>query len=282
MDSGVDFLRMMESKLHLVGSKPGPAFVNPLQPFSPRQGTGHIAGDWAAKTEADFVRKPFYRRDTFHHVIVIAVCVAALAVGLWQVLKAGRERDSEIDLAGQRRCVVNFSSSDEFSSFVRISDANLLERLASLADDSKAANALLPEVAAWEKAHGLPSWAAQFTVNRSGARRDELFRTERAVCELLARRGVVFDLDRRITGRRWFVQSVQPFAAAFFARAPDNGFSSLRRDASLQDLLLAAYGADRGANATVTDVERLFYLAAKLNAAPPVPAPASEVSNTLP
>jgi len=285
MDSAVDFPRFMESNQHDIGPRRvSGEFVrtmNPDQSFSPRQGTGHIQADWAAKTEEDFVRKPYFRRESFHRLIVGTVCVLAVGVGLLAVMKVRRQHDAESDLAGQRRCVAAFASSDEFVSFVRVNDAKLQERLSAIAAQPESAAALLPEVAAWEKSHGLPSWAAQFAANRTraGADRDELFRNERTLCELLARRGVVFDLDRRTDGRRWFVRSLQPFIAAFTVRSPEYNFPALRRDMSLQDLLLAAYGSDRGA--TVTDVERLFFLAAKLNATPPAPPPV-EVADQVP
>ena len=258
--------------------------MSPNQPISPRQGTGHIPGDWAAKTEEDFVRKPVYRRDGFHHFIIVAACVASVAIGLLAIMQGRRQRDREADLAGQRRCLATFAGSDEFVAFIRLSDATLLQRLTALAAKPESAAALLPDVAAWEKSHGLPSWTSQLSTQLSAAdaSRDGFFRAERAISELLARRGVVFDLDRRTEARRWFVKSLQPFATAFIARQPDNGFSALRGNPALQDLLLTAYGADRGAGASVADVERLFYLASRLNVTAPTPPRTDSVADSVP
>lgn len=228
-----------------------------------RSGTGHFYGDWHAKSEEILVKKSVFRRHWFQRSVVVFVGVFGLAAiaAIWHY--ESRQRDRATDLAHAYHSLAEFARSDEFAAGSRALNAQLLATLNYVASRADAADAMLPGVAAWEKAHHVSPWPLELPTLPTAAPPARVVAVSRTACSLLAARDFVFDETLRRQARLTFAHALEPYATAYFRREPEHTFSGLRRDSGLQDRALAAFAAQMGPHTSVSDVERLFFFLGK-------------------
>lgn len=226
-------------------------------PDSPRPAAALPVG-WAEKTDEILVKKPLYRRSWFLKLMLVLSLIVVAAGAVVGAFLYKWHREQQAELARQRRSVEAFVASPAFTAFAREADAQLLASLNYATLRPEIVGALLPEIAAAEKARHLVPWPVELPLQPvHTAEHPARVRTAtRVATDLLAERGYVFDDARIADARRVFLRLLTPHARIFLTENTGSAFPALFLDRRMQNIVLTAY-AERGGG-TLAETERAF------------------------
>jgi hypothetical protein len=221
-------------------------------PDSPPPGTPALPAGWAEKSDEILIKKPVYLRGWFIRLVVVVglIGIAAAAVGGLFLYRWHRQQQAELDR--QRRGV---------EAFGREADAQLVASINYAMLRPAIAGALLPEIAAAEKAKHLTPWPIELApLPVSTAQHPARVRAAvRTATDLLAARGLTYDESRLAEARRVFLRLLTPHARTFLAENTGIAFPALFLDRHMQRTLITAYAARGGGTREEAEHAFVFY-----------------------
>ena len=227
----------------------------------PPRGSGRLTDDWGDKAAETIRRKrPLYRRTWFRRsllgLFVAGGLAGAVGLGKLDTWHAGQRAAFEAEWLQ----VADFVASDEFAAFARAADAQIVAALNFVVARPKAAAAVAPAAAAWERAHHELSWTLLLSPLPVSAAREpgRIFAAGRTAATLLARHSFAWDERIRESGRALMLRLLAPYARDFVKKSPEYALRELWRDRRLQEQVLTAFGRRSGSLTPRADAERLF------------------------
>lgn len=221
-----------------------------------------MSQDWADKGEAVPIVTPIHQRPWLRLLVFSLLCLGGVAgavvLGLFN-----RWHDTRLaEITRQRHCLQAFLHSPEFDAYIRGMDEQMVATINYIAARPLETQALLPAIAAHDRANRSIPWSQQVLPVPIAAAADppRVVQAVRQVHTLLAQRGLVFDDAARKAARQMFVRTLVPFAQRFIQREPGNVFHAVFLDRSMQEEALAVFARHHGPTASVADSERLFAL----------------------